>query len=160
MTDAPGNLRGLSQVARSVAVATKSALQAEWVAVALAMGDADLLTTAADTREDAPFIRLPSKGLLGSWLRHEQAVFRCDDPALAKLRSTFSAAESSLFALHGATLVAPVVVEGALAGVIATGPGIAGSIYPVSHLNFLKSLSEMAGPMLAAFTDFQDSQAA
>ena len=160
MTDAPGNLRGLSQVARSVAVATRSALQAEWATVALAMGDAGWLTTAADTREDAPFVRLPVQGLLGAWLRHEQAIFRHDDPALAGLRSSLSEAESSLFTLHGARLVAPVLVEGELAGVIATGPGIAGSIFPVSHLNFLKSLSEMAGPMLGAFTDFSDSQAA
>ena len=160
MTDAPGNLRRLSQVARSVAVATRAALQAEWASVALAMSDADWLMTAADTREDAPFIRMPADGLLGTWLRQEQAIFRVDDRSLAKLRASLSESEEWLFSTADARLLAPITIETALVGVIVAGPGVAGSIYPISHFNFMKAIAEMAGPMLAAFIDIRGSQAA
>ena len=136
---------GFSALVHGIAVSTQTALQAEWVAVLLPSDDSDWLVTAADTRPDAPFVRVRRHGHIGLWLRTEEAVLRASHPFLKDPTIQFDKSEVDLFGDTGARLAAPVLGGTSLAGMLIVGRPLGRSAYPVSHLNFAKSLADVAG---------------
>ncbi len=120
------------------------ALQSDWAALAMRDDGAEWLTTVADTRPDAPFIKLRVGDPLATWLASQQSILRRDDPELARLRGKMTDTDRSVFESAGAYLVAPMTRDLELVGLLAVGHGAAGTHYPVSHLNFLRAAADLA----------------
>jgi signal transduction histidine kinase len=137
--------QSFSSLVHSIAVSTQLAIQASWVAVLVRSDDGEWFVTAADTRPDAPFIRLLHNSQVPKWLEMEQAVLRSNHPFLDEPRVPFDEWDRALFRTFEAELAAPVMGEYGLLGLVVAGKGAAGSHYPVSHLNFFKSMADMAG---------------
>lgn len=146
-----------STLVHSIAVSTQMATQASWVSVLLRSADGDWYVTAADTRPDAPFMRLRHNGQVPKWLETEQAVIRSNDPFLSEQNIPFDEWDTALFKKSGTRLAAPVLNGDSLIGLIAVGKGVAGSRYPVSHLNFLKSMADMAGVAISGHSSMSRS---
>ncbi len=134
-----------SSLVRSIANSAQSAIQADWAAVLLRSEDGEWFVTSADTRADAPFIRLKHNSQVPKWLESQDAVLRASDPFLDESSVPFDEWDDALFAEHAVQLAAPIASDSKLIGVILAGDGVAGNVYPVSALNYLKSVSEVAG---------------
>ncbi len=142
MSDGPNSF---SELVHSIAVSAQSAIQSNWVAVLLRSDDAEWFVTSADTRPDAPFIKLRHNSRIGKWLETQGAVLRAGEPFLEQPGTELDEWDEALFAEHGVQLAAPIDSGSGLIGVLAAGNGVAGNVYPVSALNYLKSLSAVAG---------------
>ncbi len=146
MSDGPNSF---SDLVHGIAMSAQSAVQADWVAVLLPSEDGEWFVTSADTRADAPFIRFKHNSQVGKWLESQDAVLRSSDPFLDEPAVPFDEWDEAVFEEHGVALAAPVLRDGNLAGVLLAGSGVGGKAYPVSALNYLKSLSDMAGFAIA-----------
>lgn len=152
MSDGPNNF---SSLVHSIALSAQSAIQSKWTAVLLRSEDGDWLVTSADTRADAPFIRLRHNSQVPKWLESQDAVLRSSEPFLEEPAVPFDEWDEALFEEHGVQLAAPIMNEGNLIGVLISGPGVAGNVYPVSSLNYLKSVSNIAGLAIGGHADSQ-----
>ncbi len=149
MTDASNSL---SPLVRSIAVSVQSAVQASWSAVLLRSADGEWYETAADSRPDAPFIRLRHNGQVPKWLETQDAVLRREDPFFKEPAVQFDQWDDDLFDEYGTQLAAPISGTDGLNGVVLVGKAVAGNAYPVSALNYLKSISSVAGMAVSAHT--------
>lgn len=147
MTDGSNSL---SPLVRSIAMSVQSAVQASWAAVLLRSADGEWYETAADTRPDAPFIRLRHNGQVPKWLETQDAVLRREDPFLNEPAVQFDQWDDDLFDEHRVQLAAPLLAPDGLEGVLLVGKAVAGNVYPVSALNYLKSISSVAGMAVSA----------
>ena len=145
----PEGLNSFSLLVHSIALSAQSAIQSSWAAVLLRSEDGEWLVTSADTRPDAPFIRLRRNGQVPKWLESQDAVLRANDPYLQEPAVQFDEWDKALFEEFDVQLVAPVAGESGLTGVIVAGRGVAGNVYPVSAMNYLKSVSDVAGLAVA-----------
>lgn len=146
-----------SSLVHNIAMSAQSAIQSNWAAVLLRSEDGEWIVTSADTRPDAPFIRLRHNGQVPKWLEAQDAVLRANDPFLAEPAVQFDEWDMALFAEHGSQLAAPIQGESGLIGVLLAGNGIAGNVYPVSSLNYLKSVSDVAGMAIAGHSFYADA---
>ncbi len=162
MSDGPNSFSGL---VRSIATSAQAAIQADWVAVLLRSDDAEWFVTSADTRQDAPFIKVRHNSQVAKWLESQDAVLRVSDPYLQEPAVQFDEWDDALFDEHRIQLAAPINDGTGLIGIMVAGAGVAGSTYPVSALNYMKSLSAVAGLAIAGnaqfmFDDEEDDDAA
>ena len=141
----PQGSNSFSSLVHSIAMSAQTAIQSDWAAVLLRSEDGEWFTTSADTRADAPFIRLKHNSQVPKWLESQGAVLRAADPFLDETSVPFDEWDEALFTEHLTQLAAPIADESGLIGVLLAGPGVAGSVYPVSALNYLKSVSDVAG---------------
>ena len=139
-----------SLLIRSVANSVQSAIQSSWAAVLLKSDDGEWFSTSADTRPDAPFIKLRHNSQIAKWLESQDGVLRASDPLLTTPSETFDEWDEALLEEHHVEIISPVNDGGILIGVIVAGEGVAGSAYPVSSLNYMKSISDVAGMAIAA----------
>ena len=138
-----------SLLVHSIALSAQTAIQSTWAAVLLRSEDGDWFVTSADTRPDAPFIRLRHNGQVPKWLESQDAVLRANDKFLNEPAVQFDEWDKALFGEFDVQLVAPATAESGLVGVLIAGRGVAGNVYPVSALNYLKSVSDVAGLAVA-----------
>ena len=146
-----------SELVHRIAVSTREAIQSEWVAVLLRSEDNEWFVTSADTRPDAPFIRLRHNSQTPKWLEEQDAVLRSNDPFLQEPAVPFDEWDESLFEEHGVQLAAPISGNSGVSGVLLAGKSVAGNVYPVSSLNYLKSLSDVAGMAISGHADSGES---
>lgn len=146
MSDGPNSF---SELVHSVAISVQSAIQSDWVAVLLRSEDGEWFVTSADTRQDAPFIRLRHNSQVPKWLESQDAVLRSGDPYLEEPAVQFDEWDDTLFEEHNVQLAAPINDGKNLIGVVLSGGGVAGNVFPVSALNYLKSISSVAGLAIA-----------
>lgn len=146
MTDGSNSF---SALVRNITLSVQSAMQTDWVAVLLRSDDGEWFVTSADTRQDAPFIRLRHNGQVPKWLEAQDAVLRAADPYRDEPAVQFDQWDDALFEEHNVQLAAPIRDGSNLIGVLLTGNGVAGGVFPVSALNYLKSLSDVAGLAVA-----------
>lgn len=154
----PQGSNSFSSLVHSIAMSAQTAIQSDWAAVLLRSDDGEWFTTSADTRADAPFIRLKHNSQAPKWLESQGAVLRAGDPFLDEVSVPFDEWDEALFAEHLVQLAAPIADESGLIGVLLAGPGVAGNVYPVSALNYLKSVSDVAGLAISGHGSFDRPQ--
>ncbi len=145
--------KSFSSLVHSIAISAQSAIQADWAAVLLRSEDGEWLVTSADTRQDAPFVRLRHNSQVPKWLESQDAVLRSADPFLDEPAVQFDEWDKALFGEHGVKLAAPISDGSNLIGLLVAGNGVAGDVYPVSALNYLKSISHVAGLAVSGHSD-------
>lgn len=151
MSDDPNSF---SELVHSIAMSAQSAVQADWVAVLLRSEDSEWFVTSADTRPDSPFIRLRHNSQVAKWLETQDAVLRSNDLFLKEPAVQFDEWDDALFDDFRVQLAAPINDGSGLIGMLLAGNGVAGNVYPVSSLNYLKSLSAVAGLAIAGNAGF------
>lgn len=141
----PEGSNSFSLLVHSIALSAQSAIQSAWVAVLLRSEDGEWFVTSADTRPDAPFIRLRHNGQVPKWLESQDAVLRAGDSFLKEPAVPFDEWDEALFQESEVKLASPIAGPSGLIGLIVAGNGVAGNVYPVSAMNYLKSVSDVAG---------------
>ena len=113
-----------SLLIRSVANSVQSAIQSSWAAVLLKSDDGEWFSTSADTRPDAPFIKLRHNSQIAKWLESQDGVLRASDPRLTTPSETFDEWDEALLEEHHVEIISPVNDGGILIGVIVAGEGV------------------------------------
>ncbi len=142
MPDGPNQY---SNLVNRIAVSAQSAIQAGWAGVLLLSEDREWFVTSADTRPDAPFIRLKHNSQVPKWLESQDAVLRSSDPFLGESAIPFDEWDEAVFSEHGVQLAAPIMDDDRLMGVLLAGNSVSSNAYPVSSLNYFKSVADVAG---------------
>lgn len=145
----PEGSNNFSLLVHSIALSAQSAIQSSWAAVLLRSEDGEWFVTCADTRPDAPFIKLRHNSQVPKWLESQGAVLRANDTFLQEPAVQFDEWDEALFKGSGVQLAAPIAGEQGLIGLLVAGKGVAGNVFPVSAMNYLKSVSDVAGLAVA-----------
>lgn len=132
-----------SLVAR-LATRLRSAVQADWVAVMLPNRLEEELSVAYDTRTDAPVVSITADGILSQWLTDRGGPARASERVSDPFLQAMSASETRAMDTLDPQIIAPLIGNDRLTGMICIGQRIAGGDFSDEDLEFISSVASQS----------------
>ncbi|MCH7907150.1 MAG: GAF domain-containing protein [Chloroflexi bacterium] len=123
-------------------------MQADWVAMVLPDQSGDELVTMADSRPEASEFRLAKDSTIAGWFARNQSPLRRVEIDTDPYLQAMSDVERTALHESGASLMVPMLAKGALTGIVALGPKVAGEDYSEDDISFLSSVADRSAMVI------------
>ena len=123
-------------------------MQADWVVMVLPDQSGDELVTMADSRPEASEFRLAKDSTIAGWFARNQSPLRRVEIDTDPYLQAMSDVERTALHESGASLMVPMLAKGALTGIVALGPKVAGEDYSEDDISFLSSVADRSAMVI------------